>query len=219
MLKTLARVDWDAVGPSLFVTLTYPDECIRETIAERTRDRSLFWKGIENYLGRKVAAFWRLEWKRRLSGSRKGEWCPHLHLIVLNVAFIACGDLRAIWRNVVAAENSLATDVQKISGAKSVAKYVSKYCAKLPESLSLDIVSYLNVKGRHWGILRRNLVPWHERHVFRVSELRHQRLLENAAAMVIPWFVRDSGEGFSLFGPIAEKVIAEICRTDLDALE
>jgi hypothetical protein len=98
-----------------------------------------------------------------------------------------------------------------------VAMYVSKYCSKVTTNPSLDYASYLNNTGRHWGIHRRNLIPWCERRVHRLTDPRHVQLCENAACMTFPYFTRGVNQGFSLFGKNAAKVIGEIYRTDVDA--
>lgn len=216
MLRTIAKVDWSRVGASLFITLTYPDSRRDRSSCERNRDRYLFLRSMENYLQRKVGCLWRLEWKARKSGKAKGSVVPHAHLIVFNCRFIPWREIRKWWRDALAVDGHLATDVRRIVGGKSVAMYVSKYCSKLPDATSLDYASYLNNPGRHWGINRRDLIPWCERWVVRLGEKRQIQLCENAACMTFPFFNRDVDQGFSLFGKKAVAVIAEICRTDLD---
>lgn len=216
MFKTLARVRWDDVGPCLFVTLTYPDDRVRSLPSERTRDRHLFLRDVENYLGRKVAALWRLEWIDRKSGSRKGTMEAHVHLIVFGCKFLPWQVVSRSWRAALRAVGPLDTKVQKIDAEKKVAYYVAKYAGKKPSpNVNLDIASYLNT-GRAWGIHRKDLIPWHERIVTRITNPDDVCIVENAACMTFPYFVRDSDSGFALFGPLARKVIDRITRTDLD---
>jgi hypothetical protein len=216
MLKTLATVRWDDIGQSLFITLTYPDARIGRELHERTRDRYLFVRAMENYLGRKVGALWRLEWKPRLTGTKAGAVAPHVHLIVFSVNFLPWQRVRQWWRGVLSVDGPLATDVRKIRGGKSVAMYVAKYCSKPNDkSLSLDIASYLNT-GRAWGVHRRELIPLHERHVNRICTTSQIELLENGASSTFKFFLRGADEGFSLFGPIAKKVLDQLFNTQLD---
>jgi hypothetical protein len=216
MLRTISTVDWDQVGNSLFITLTYPDTRFDRTIQDRTRDRYLFFRDMENYLGKEFGALWRIEWKPRKTGKKKGTMVPHVHVIVFDVGFLPWQTIRNSWRRVLAVDGHLSTDVRRIRGGKSVAMYVSKYCSKpMDVNRSLDIASYLNT-GRHWGIHRRNLIPWADRVVNHHLTKQDIQLCENAAAMTFPYFVRDAREGFSLFGERARKVIYEILRLDVD---
>src|SRR6266496_5838487 len=79
MLKLVAQVNWSNVGNALFISLTYPDSRSRKNAYERNMDRHRFFRSMENYLGREVGSLWRVEWKRRLSGKRKGKWECHFH--------------------------------------------------------------------------------------------------------------------------------------------
>jgi len=216
MLRTLATVDWNDVPDSLFITLTYPDSRLRGTPKHRSRDRYLFHRSMENYLGRKVGALWRVEWIDRKSGEFEGSWQAHVHLIVFDCKFIPWQKVRSWWRAALAVDGPLSTTIERIEGGgKKAAYYVSKYCGKKQPDLSLDIASYLNT-GRAWGITRKELVPVHQRIVHRITDPRELQLLENGAAMTFPYFIRGVDEGFSLFGKNAVRIIDEILRTDLD---
>lgn len=206
MLRTVATVDWSRVRASLFITLTYPDSVAMRDMKARNRDRYLFMRHMENYLGKKVGALWRLEWKTRKTGSLAGTMVPHAHLIVFGLGYIPYAMIRKWWRNVLAVDGPLATDVQRIKGGRDVGRYVTKYCSKMPEKSSLDNASYLNSLGRHWGIHRRDLVPWSQRFVMTFLSADEIRLAENAACMTFRYFTRDAGQGFSIFGDNGRKV-------------
>ncbi len=216
MLKRMACVYWEGVGPSLFVTLTYPDSVANRTKEDRTADRSRFFRDMENHLGKEFGAVWRIEWAVRKSGDLKGTMVPHVHLIVFGLRYIPYRVVNKLWRGVLAVDGALRTDVRRIKGQRDVAKYVAKYAAKMPESSSLVIASYLNIEGRHWGIHRSDLIPW----CVRTWDLRYSpeeiELLENAAASKIPYFPKGTRSGFSLFGPIVKVVTEEIRLRRLD---
>jgi len=216
MLRTVATLDWPRIGPSLFISLTYPDSRLDRDPRTRNRDRYLFVRSMENYLKKKVGLLWRFEWVPRQTGTHEGMMEPHVHLIVFDCPFIPWQRIRKWWRAALAVDGPLCTDVRRIKGRKKVGVYVAKYCSK-PQAAkpSLDIASYLNT-GRHWGICRRELIPFCQRRIHRLTDPRHIQVAENAACMTFPYFVRDVQQGFSLFGPKAEKVIAEIYRTDID---
>jgi len=213
MMRTVASVNWERVKASLFITLTYPDEVAERTCSMRTQDRYVFFRSMENYLCKEVGALWRLEWKPRRSGANKGRLFPHVHLIVFGVGFLPWQDIRQWWRSALNVKGSLATDVQRIKGGKVVAKYVTKYCSKPMEVDSLDNASYSNKLGRHWGIHRRSLIPFCNRWVIPFLDGDDIQLAENAGCQVFKYFTRNAGQGFSLLGPLAEKVGQELfCR-------
>ena len=70
MLKMVASVEWQSIGNSLFITLTYPDEVAHVDHKKRNRERYLFLRYIENYLGKEVAALWRVEYVPHQNGRR-----------------------------------------------------------------------------------------------------------------------------------------------------
>jgi len=216
MMRTVASINWERVNASLFITLTYPDEHANRTRQERNSDRYVFFRSMENYLERKVGALWRIEWKTRKSGTSVGKSVPHFHAIVFGVSFLAWQRIRAWWRAILKVRGALSTDVDRIRGGRMVAKYVTKYCSKPMENCSLDNASYLNRLGRHWGIHRRELIPFCNRWVIPFLDPHDVQLAENAGCQVFKYFTRNSGQGFSLFGHLAEKVGQELFARMLD---
>lgn len=216
MLRTVARIDWTKVKHAVFITLTYPDKYADRTMRERSTDRWLFMRYMENYLGKKFGVLWRVEWEERKTGKRKGETIAHLHLIVFGCRFLHKDMVRSFWACVLRADGLAITWIDGITSGKKVARYIGKYCAKLPEESVLDNASYLSSAGRHWGACRKDLIPFADRWVMRLSDPKQIQLLENAACMAFPYFTRDVDQGFSLFGKNAGKCIEIICRTDLD---
>jgi len=200
MIRTLCRINWEQARKLLFVTLTYPDSHIDRSAYERSMDRSWFQRSMENYLEQKVGALWRIEWKARKTGSRKGDIACHVHLVLFGVDFLPYAVVNSLWSNALGVSTYLRTEVKRIKGARDAAKYVSKYAAKLPDDRSLVNCSYLNTKGRHWGILRKEQIPWHERFVIPCLDASDVRLCEGVASGVFPYFTRGTGQGFSLFG-------------------
>lgn len=216
MLRTVAQINWDDVKDSLFITLTYPDEYLRATSHERNQDRHWWFRSIENYLERKVGALWRLEWVPRKSGARSGQWEAHVHLIVFGVRYIPYQEVNRAWRVALGAVGYVRTEVKRIQGGRDVAKYVSKYCSKKAEASSLVNTSYLNAPGRHWGIHRRELIPFADRFLMTNLTAEEIRLVENAACMTFKFFTRGTEQGFSLFGKNGKKIGAEILLRHID---
>ena len=58
-LKILATIDWQTIGSSLFVTLTYPDELALPDREKRNRQRYLWHRDLERYLGQEIPCLWR----------------------------------------------------------------------------------------------------------------------------------------------------------------
>jgi hypothetical protein len=161
---------------------------------------------MENYLGRKVGGLWRLEWKPRLSGKRRGDIACHVHLVLFGVEYLPHVEVNGWWHNALGVSTYLRTDVRRIRGAKEAAKYVSKYAAKAVDVNSLVNSTYLNIKGRHWGVLRKDQIPWHERFVIDGLDESDVKLSEGFACGVFRYFTRGTGQGFSLIGDPGDKL-------------
>lgn len=219
MLKRMACVHWESVGPSLFITLTYRDEDAITTKEQRTEHRSRLFRDMEKHLGKEIGALWRIEWQDRKSGKLMGTMVPHVHLIVFDCRWLPWDLLSKLWQGACRADGPPRVDVQRIRGQRDVAKYVAKYAAKVNPAHNLVIASYLNIQGRHWGIHRADLIPW----CVRTWDLRYTpeeiALLENVAASKIPYFPKGTRSGFSLFGPIVKKVTDEIHARRIDKLK
>lgn len=159
MLKFVAKVDWQQVGDSVFVTLTYPDAFSDVTGAQRKRHRDLFFLKVERFLGKPVSIVWKTEWMPRKSGKNVGLLMPHYHLMVLDVKYIPHKVVREFWAQTLGHVGHLATDVRKITGPQGAGRYLAKYIAK---AASLDDSTKGNsqrIGGRMWGVRRPSLVP------------------------------------------------------------
>lgn len=206
MLRTIASVNWGNVKQGVFITLTYPDAYADRSIRERTTDKYLFLRYLENYLGKKIGVLWRIEWEPRKSGKRSGLLTAHWHLILFGVRFVSKEIVREFWTCVLRASGPVVTWIEGIKSGKKLARYVGKYCSKLPDSSVLDNASYLNSLGRHWGINRRELVPWFPRFMIPFLDSKDIHLVENLACMTFKYFTRGTEQGFQVFGANALKV-------------
>jgi hypothetical protein len=199
-MKTLNVIDWEKAGSVLFCTLTYPDEVFFEHQHERSIHRHLFVRYLEKHLKRKVAIIWRIEWMPRKSGSLVGLLVPHYHLLILGVGFVPHEKVREWWAKALQHDGPIATDIRKLTGVQAAIRYVAKYVAK---ELSLDIVPYLSngiELGRHWGILRKPLVPMCPvvcQRELTTAEVERARL---QAANVLRHYDTVYGQGFVLLG-------------------
>lgn len=207
MLKTIARIDWFAVGKSIMITLTYPDNRKDRTYQERTTDRTLFLKAIEKNLGRKVSALWRTEWKARKSGKAKGQIAPHLHLVMLGEPFICQRFVRQVWRKILKVTGPLATHVSPTADGEHSAKYASKYAAKETVS-ALDNVAYLELSmGRAWGLTRKSAVPFCKK---RISRRMSQASIDRAMSVAADILGRKYVGTFFALNPHARNLFEKI---------
>jgi hypothetical protein len=210
LMRTCSTVDWESALPAVFVTLTYPDDRVVTSGPVRTLERDAMFRAIESYLGKQIPVLWRTEWKPRLTGKLKGSCAPHVHLIVMGCSFISYSAVNAKWCSVLGADGYVRTDIRKIRTPEAAGRYVSKYCAKLPDDLSLVNTSKISVEGRHWGIHRRELLQLFDRNIMCNVPPELISLAENGACRVFPHFTRGARQGFSLFGDVAKKLGEEI---------
>jgi len=215
LLKFIARVNWDKCGDGLFVTLTYPDECLPRSTEQRNMDRYVFHRYVEKYLSVKIPMLWRVEWVERKSGKYRGNIVPHFHLIMFRGRFIENDMVRLFWRRCVKKEGALCTDIEGLGDACKIRMYIAKYAAKVPPPLSLDYVPQLNNLGRHYGYTRKPLIPM-------ASQVRFVDLtpgllatLRNVAAESLPDYDSRFDAGFVLLGDRARIAREEILKLAL----
>lgn len=212
LLKFMACIKWENIGPSLFVTLTYPDEKCNVEQAERGRQRFLWWRHLEGFLRRHVSGIWRLEWKKRQSGEYTGWVVPHLHMMVFGVEYLHWTRVREWWAAVLHHSGPLATDVERIKDKEKVAVYIAKYMAKATEDASLDYSAYLNNSGRHYGFTRKSLIPLHEPQIELGIDEEDEAFLREFAAARLGWFDGRSDLSFTLIGEIAVEAKEALAR-------
>lgn len=217
-LRFVAGIDWHRVPHGIFITLTYPDECVPKDYNQSNRHRYLFHRYMENYLHKQISLLWRIEWKPRLSGSRIGSHEPHIHLIVFGVRFIPHQEIRRWWKTIVHANGPIATDVTSLDDEGMHGIYVSKYTAKMPESSSLDNHANLNINGRHYGYLRRQGIPQHERVRFINLSLDSLSQVRQLVQSLRPAYDTRFDAGVTLLGPLALRFREEVARLAIDEM-
>lgn len=159
LLKWLACVSWGVVGKSLFATFTYPDACVDSALSRRRSHLSSLHRGIERVVGKRCPALWRWEWRPRQTGTRLGEFVPHLHMLYFGCRRVPFRYVRSLWGTILRYDLPIQIDIQACSSGEQAASYVAKYAAKPQVVPRLDNGAYLNTLGRHHGVLRRALVP------------------------------------------------------------
>jgi len=216
MLKRVAEIDWRNVGPSLFITLTYPDDVAHNDKDRRNKERYLFLRYIENYLCTRVCGLWRVEYKPRLSGARQGEVLSHIHVFIFGVAFIPAGKLRWFWQSAIGSGITPMVNVQRAKDGLRAVRYIAKYCGKVVEpSIRLDEVTYLN-SGRHYGYHLRRCIPLCLECEFPLldPELLHKTRV--IAGCHMKYLDLDYFETFTLIGEFAVKLAECLMERHLD---
>jgi hypothetical protein len=210
LLRLVNKVDPERIGKSSFITLTYPDSRLCISNSTRSSHRAQFLKKLEYYDGKQHSCLWRVEWKQRKSGPCKSMFAPHFHLLSFNVPFVAKEILRQWWRDILDVEGPLATDVEKIKNWSKLSAYIGKYIAK--ES-TLDITAYHNnpfMRGRHWGMTRKPLLPLADLDVLRPMTEQEVKLAKAYAAETFTEYDQERGGGFTLFGQKHRKAFQTI---------
>lgn len=151
----------------LFCTLTMPDVLPSNDWHD--------WKRLlDNWVKRlrrrypDVSGAWRMEMKRRLSGSMEGEFAPHFHLILFDVwgsnaergvsKYFILTEFRQwasqSWADVLGVD-AVRVNSDWVSGRKATG-YVSRYVGKIP----VEDAEQLPDVGKHWGWFNRSALPF-----------------------------------------------------------
>jgi len=193
LLEKMARLE---PGPSLFLTLTYPEPLPAPTRCKR--DLDVFLKRLKRQFPA-AAVIWRFE------HASKGQriYHPHFHLIVFNVPWLAQSWLHSTWRAVIGASEGAWVWVEKLHNWKKAFAYVAKYVAKAADTaLSLDYIAYLTGEewiGRAWGVMNSEGLPWAAVLSLTVPFEKWFFALRRAAARRWRGVQRLNFNGFSLF--------------------
>lgn len=218
-MKFCASINWDKCPQGLFVTLTYPDDLADTTMDQRNQQRWHFLRSMEKIVGKTIYGVWRIEWKPRRSGKRKGQVLPHWHFLFMNVGYIPYQKINLCWKNEVGAEGFVATNVRKIDSGKMATLYVLKYMSKTSQRILLDDPSYLTMKGRHYGYFHKGLIPRHPVRIFKGLTERHLCFIMARAMQRLPWLNPNAVQNFSLLGNLADEVYDYLCGIGLTELE
>lgn len=144
-LRTIAAVDWSAVGPLIMITLTYHEP---PTDGRRVkRDMEAFKKRWERRWGRPVGV-WKLEFQRR--------GAAHIHLWVRRPA-APLEEVRMwlsdAWAGIVKqgdAHRRAGTSLNPWCG--SPVRYVRKYLSKVSKEYQHEVPEWFKSVGRWWGL-------------------------------------------------------------------
>lgn len=215
LLKSIATFDWRRIGGSLFVTLTYPDDVAHTDIDKRNRERYLFHRQVEKYVGKHVNGIWRVEWMPRLSGKRIGEVLPHMHLLLFSCPFVPIANIVKWWRNIIRYdEPAFNLEIEFIKEGDVASFYVSKYCGKVAPDSGLAHVPKVNT-GRHWAYFRPQEIPKCPATHFPLLDPGLIEWLRVKASRAIPHYDIRYDDSFTLLGDFAKKIGDEALRIAL----
>lgn len=211
MLRFGHTINWETKVRKLFITLTYPDEVMPTRREELSNHKYLFIRAIETILAHRISGIWRLEWKPRLTGMHEGQIVPHWHLILFDIGYISYTTIRLAWKRIVGSEKEPSMRFEKIGDSPKAMGYISKYVAKATPFTNLDKDTYLNRTGRHYGYVRKSLIPRYEvRYSTQLAENHVWTLLEYLAPY-FEWVNPNDPKGFALFGKHADE-LEKICK-------
>lgn len=200
MLSFSATVAWGKIPKAVFITLTYPDQRMKRMRKQMNRDKYLFLRAMEKHLGKNVCGLWRLEWKERQSGMCVGEIAPHWHIMLMNVAFIPKETVTKEWRKILKVKGPLCTRVDGLKNGQICAAYIAKYCAKPQDTSGLDYLPYLHKTGRHYGYIRKAMIPREPVKWFRDLDAEAIAAIFHLGVETLPWIRIGDPQSFRLLG-------------------
>ena len=209
------RLDWGKKGRHTFLSLTYPDEVLPRDKSQRNRDRDNFLGFWERHVGQPATGIWRIEWKPRLTGKYLGRMAPHFHLVLMNTPWVNCELVKDWWRSCLTYRDKyLDTWIEEARGP-SGAFYALKYCAKRHPSCSLAISAYLGGGGRHYGYVRKNLLPWCDREIFWGLGSREVSIVCDAVSEEFSWANKDDWKSIRIFGARGQRVVKKLLEFEV----
>jgi len=218
LLKTIHSINWEDQGKCLFCTLTYPEKGYYSTCREAGQHRSSFWRSIEDYLGKKVPAFWRIEWEDRKSGVNLGYLWPHYHLLIVGVRYIPHTLVQDKWAAIHGVSH-IHTYIDDCHSREDAALYAAKYAAKTGVcSLASAPNHNTRPRGRSWGILRKNILPVEQPRGYVIDD---PRLMQEMAVMVPrlhDYAAQYGNVTFTLLGKSAKAMEGILKERGIDAI-
>lgn len=190
----------------IFVTLTYPDEKI-PTPKESKKHIKEFLRRLKRLFD-DLGYIWRLEIKKRKSGSRIGYIAPHYHIFIWGIPFNkARWVIGELWFKVVGSgveKHLLAgTRVETIVSENGIMGYAGKYLGKV------DLDDYDADLGNVWG--KGGKIPFSEKVTYLVPESAFyalHRTLRRATGVrnrrVMFFFLKDPYQWFKNHEKIVE---------------
>ena len=216
LMKKLAVWDWNKIGPAVFVTLSYPDEKAMPTRETRNKQKYLFHRTMETELAKRIPMLWRVEYLPRRTGSRRGEVVPHWHMMLPGTRFIPKEWINCWWKAAIGWDGYVMTDVRSVRNKGGAVRYISKYISKDKVTSSFIYSTYHNNAGRHWGILRDELIPKMPlTYIHRMDDVQ-MTFIFWYAEQFIPHVNANCPTSFTLLGLLARDAIEYMKKIGLD---
>lgn len=215
MLKS-ARWNWAEIGPSTFVTLTYPDAWARVEQDDRNKHRYLWHRKLECWRGCNTPMLWRVEYAERKSGEVVGDIVPHWHFLLFGVEFVPYRLVNEWWKTIIGYDDYVRTDIRAVVNEGGAARYLSKYLAKDVVSHSLVRATNHNIVGRHWGILREKEIPLHEKLIIPSMTDDQTEEVYGLVEQMLSSVHRQSKSSFTALGPVARDILAILKKCGVD---
>jgi hypothetical protein len=203
-------VNWDKIPRSLFTTWTYPDSALPRSRDLRNKDRYLLHRGVEHIIGRRIAALWRVEYKPRQTGMFVGDYHPHWHIIWCDVGFIPYTEIRLLWNKICHSDEKIQMDFEPIWNHGKAMSYIYKYTSKVSDQPRLDRVPQLNTDGRHYGYLRKGMIPRHKVTWFRQLTEEEGGRITRHGAMLLKKLNPAAHCSFAVFGNFKRGILNTI---------
>jgi len=236
LMRSFARLNIEENMPYIFLTLTYPDEVLlkdrwiderkaKDMPDDKFKDlgflhinmhRWVMWRYLEEYAEKPLCGIWRIEWKPRQTGALKGKPMPHVHILLMQQAYIPWQEVRWAWMKTLG-ERFVNVDVRGVYDIELVITYIAKYIGKDDSGTLEDDAYFSNIPpGRCWGYMRKNLIKNEDKWVGRffetddIASLRHYAIPEKVELI-------DAGMcSFTIIGPKAREIGEIAFSTDLD---
>lgn len=217
MLKMVARINWPKARTGLFVTLTFPDECLPMVSIARMRAVWELFRRMEKSLGHSLCALWRCEWLPRDSGKHVGVSMPHYHLIIFSVRYFPYWELNAIWKSVLGVNTYVRTECKRLANERAHGGYIAKYCAKVPSVSSLVSGAYSRIDGKHWGYYKANALPLAIKEYFTDLPAEVVETLRKIGAAELKWYDPEVDKGFCILGRFGRRLVRQVLQLLLDS--
>ena len=191
-----------------FLTLTFHG---KPTLSEANKAFGRFRAWL-TYAFPDCSAIWRRECQ-----PRRGSY--HYHLLAFNLPYVPQKHLQAMWTRCTREDLSI-VDIRRVKNRKHAMKYVSKYVAKLPESVgvtSLELSPYLENApkrsiGRTWGWINGAALPYDEAYVFYLPDEDDACIVWVAAQEATQHRCGHNPHIVIMFGDDVQRIVAFLLR-------
>jgi hypothetical protein len=119
--------------------------------------------------------------------------------------------------DVIGEHTYVRTDIKRLANEKQHGAYIAKYAAKVPDSVLLSLSHIAAIDGKHWGVIKRKLLPRSAREYFEDVPLETAMQLRQIAAKQLPWFDLQRDKGFCLFTRFGRRLARECLQLLLDS--